>query len=148
MPGGKQEHGTHHDARLGTLTATFRTRDTWCDWQGSHLLEGQPEKTLFSVSGSPAGPDPHLLAAIYRVLDELESIAVKANERLERIAPGATLKDFYLSRIGDWEQVDEILQVELRPRGESVLQDDVTIYWPGDDELSNHHLVLRAVRTV
>lgn len=139
--------------RFGVFTTTVRRRvrpgrhapwsNEWCSWQGQHLLAGQRIATRFHLSGSTTGPANHLVAASHRVLDDFAGIATKANAALSRRGAACSFEDFDLVSVGDWDEVDEILQLELVPRGDSGLQTDLTIYWPADDELSDHHVVFR-----
>lgn len=139
--------------RFGVLTATARRRvrsgpstpwsQEWCSWRGQQLLAGQRVATRFHLSGCTTGPADHLVEATHRVLDDFAGIATKSNAALSRKSAAVSFEDFDLVSIGDWDEVDGILQLELVPRGHSGLQTDLTIYWPGDDELSDHHVVFR-----
>ena len=139
--------------RFGVLTATARRRvrpgrraarsSEWCSWQGQHLLAGQRSATRFHLSGTTAGPANHLVEATDRVLDDLAEIATKASAALARRGAAGSFDDFDLVSISDWDEVDGILQLALVPRGDSGLLTDLRIYWPADDQLSDHHVVFR-----
>lgn len=147
----EQEQLSFTDARIGVLTTTVRWRrgrkpdvSEWRVWSGQHLLAGHRVPTRFQLSGDGQGPVRDLVVHIHRVMDDLARIAEKANRALSSRGAAGSFGDFDLVSVGDWDQVDEILQLDLVPRGASVLDADLTIYWPGDDELADHHVVLRA----
>ncbi len=145
--GKKQIEGTFRDARIGALKASVHHErpDAWCSWQGQHVVAGQTRATWFHLSGDSRGPYSGLLAQTYRVLDALDAIGDKANAWLVGCGDRGSFRDFYLSRISDWDQHDEILELEFLPVDESIsIGSDRRIYWPGEDEFINHHVVLRA----
>lgn len=147
LSGGKMIEGTFRDARIGTLTASVNGEhpDAWCSWQGQHVIAGQTRATWFRLSGDSRGPYSGLLAQTHRVLDALEAIGDKANARLRNCGDSGSFRDFYLSGISDWDQHDEILELEFLPvDGSRLIGSDRTIDWPDEDEFTNHHVVLRA----
>lgn len=148
LSGPKQIEGTFRDGRIGALTASVNPErpDAWCSWQGQHVIAGQTRATWVRLSGDSRGPYAGLLAQTHRVLDALGAIGDKADALLRDRGDRGSFHDFYLSAIFDWDQVDEIIELEFRPLDASILliNSDRTICWPEDDELMNHHVVLRA----
>lgn len=141
---GRPEHKVFWHDRIGQLKTTVR-RDRpgkWCLWEGRRLLEGQPKETCFSLSGDSTQPYASLLEQVSRVLDELENITKRVNIELEKRVDGGSLKDLWLSDIGDWDPHDDILQIEYSPVGQPVLENDLEIDWP--DKHPCHRLILRA----
>jgi hypothetical protein len=145
---GKTRRLTFRDERIGELAVPPRGgRDgEWCWWQGRHVLDGQTIATRFGLSGSPKGPYAAIVAQVHRVLDHLEAITAKASLPLRERNSAASMQDFYLFRIGVWDEHDDILELELQPVDQPVLETDLTVYWPGEDELADHHIVFRARR--
>ncbi len=144
--GKKTIEGTFRDARIGALTASVDGERpyAWCSWQGQHVIAGQTRATWFSLSGDSRGPYSGLLAQTHRVLDALETIGDKANALLRDCGDSCSFRDFYLARIVDWDQHDDILELEFLPIDGSMTVSELRIYWPDEDELANHHVVLRA----
>ncbi|MDQ3364028.1 MAG: hypothetical protein M3680_01170 [Myxococcota bacterium] len=142
--------GTVQDARIGALTANVNPErlDAWCSWQGQHVIAGHTRATRVRLSGDSRGPYAGLLAQTHRVLDALGAIGDKADARLRDHGDSGSFRDFYLSAIFDWDQHDEILELEFRPLDPSCISmnSDRMLCWPDDDELMNHHVVLRAER--
>lgn len=108
------------------------------------MLAGQRHATWFSLSGDSRAPFASLVAEVHRALDHLEKIAAKANRELGQRAGAPSFADFYLARVSDWDEHDNILELVLLPIAQAVLDRDLTIFWPGDDELGDHHVVFRA----
>lgn len=135
------------DPRLGALTVTReegRGRDRWSLWCGEARLADQAEPFHLSLSGDPQRPDAGLIEAVYTVLDGIEEIAAKVDAELAARGIAARFADFRVASIGDWDTIDEVLQVDLLPRRPGALADDVEIYWLGEDWRVAHHIVLRA----
>lgn len=135
------------DPRLGALRVTREEGSghaRWCLWAGQARLAGQAEPLHLSLSGDPRRPHAGLLDAVYQVLDGIEAIAAKVDAQLAARGIRATFADFRVSSVGDWDTVDEVLQVDLLPRRPVALAEDLEIYWPGDDWRLAHHIVLRA----
>ncbi|MEZ4452536.1 MAG: hypothetical protein R3B09_23935 [Nannocystaceae bacterium] len=135
------------DPRLGDLTITREEGSgpqRWCLWSGEARLDGQAEPFYLSLSGDPRRPDRGLTDAVYQVLDGIEAIAAKVDAQLAARGIRATFADFRVSVIGDWDTLDEVLQVDLLPRVEGALAEDLEVYWPGENWQIAHHIVLRA----
>jgi hypothetical protein len=98
------------------------------------------------LSGNSKGPYSSIVAEAHRVLDHLEAIRAKASLALRARNSAASVQDFYLARIGVWDEHDDILELEFQPVDRPVLERDLRVYWPGEDELGDHHIVFRAQR--
>lgn len=133
-----------HDPKLGVLRVTREeSRGRWCLWEGRFRIPGASEDTLVSLSGNRDGPDSGLVAAVHTVLAALPEVASKVDEALRADGRACTFSRFWVQSIGDWDQHDEVLQLELVTRDANDLAQDLTVYWPGDDWGLDHHVVLR-----
>ncbi len=117
-------------------------KSVWRNWVTKYEVPGQGE-VLISLSGNEEGPWQGLLEASAMVIDHLDAIESHANTALAQRNIPATFADFRLTCISDWNEPDDILQLEFVPLGEPKLDDSLEFYWPGDDCLMNHHLVFR-----
>ncbi|MEM7160535.1 MAG: hypothetical protein AAF799_47300 [Myxococcota bacterium] len=139
------------DPRLGEFRATREEgrslfggrRRIWRNWQGRYRLAGREDDVILSLSGTERGPDPGLVGKTCAVLDNLDAITRRISRALAKRGSSAKPSDFVLGSIYDWDEVDEVLLVEYVPLRSGLLDDDLELYWPGDDWAIDHHIVLR-----
>lgn len=106
------------------------------------LLEGQARPTWLSLSGDSAQPYASLLAETHRVLDHLASLTRAAAVELAKSAARGSIEQLYFSDLGDWDEHDDVLQLELSPVAEPILVTDVRFEWSCGGP--KHLVVLRA----
>lgn len=140
------------DPRLGEFRATReeartifgRRKQVWRNWLGRYSIAGQDDAVILSLSGTEHGPEVGLVAKTCTVLDNLDVITKCIAKALTKRRSSATPADFRLTSIFDWDEIDEVLQVEYVPLRPGLLEDDLEFYWPGDDWAIDHHIVLRS----
>lgn len=135
--------GEFHPTRQKVRALAQGRRDVWRNWQGSGAAPGQTHAVLLSLSGDERSPDSGLVEAVYAVLDGLPAILERALVVLRERGRSATIDDYRLAAISDWDRHDGVLLVELVKVGSREVEGDLELYWPGDDWALDHHIVLR-----
>ena len=140
---GRYTELSYRDDRIGDWKTTIRNdKPGWCLWEAQRLLEAQQRETYFALSGSVLGPDPGLLEQVYRVLSNLGAISEIVDKELRKCSD-ASVAEFFVAEIGDWEQVDETLQIDFAPIGRRALEDDKVVFWSAENPDREHRIVIR-----
>lgn len=96
-----------HDNIIGELSTRVKSENPSNEytWAGDHLLQNQACKTVFILEGNINGPYKLQLAAVYKIVNDLQHILTEVNDELKVKHPKKhlDLKDwtleFYLAAI-------------------------------------------------